>query len=189
MRGGWPLAATLTLPNLRLEGGDATLPGGMQIYRAEVGQALIREGEIDDYMLLIIEGEVEIVKRDRRDMAQPMTRVGPGATLGEMSMIDGEPRFATCVAAAPTLVGVLVKAVEKATGRTVVGLPIILKSTSVSGAKGVGARAEKKVYERMPEYGYGLVGAFAILCCLGCTAGAAYIIRRRARNKAVITTV
>ena len=30
-RGGWPLAATLTLPNLRLEGGDATLPGGMAL--------------------------------------------------------------------------------------------------------------------------------------------------------------
>lgn len=78
------------------------LARGMQIYRADVGQALIREGEVDDYMLLIIEGQVEIVKRDRRDMLQPMTRVGPGATLGEMSMIDGEPRFATCTAVVPT---------------------------------------------------------------------------------------
>jgi CRP/FNR family cyclic AMP-dependent transcriptional regulator len=78
------------------------LARGMQIYRAEAGQALIREGEIDDYMLLIIEGQVEIVKRDRREMQQPMTRVGPGATLGEMSMIDGEPRFATCTAVIPT---------------------------------------------------------------------------------------
>ena len=28
-RGGWPFAATLTLPQFRLEGGEATLPGGM----------------------------------------------------------------------------------------------------------------------------------------------------------------
>lgn len=27
-----------------------------------------------------------------------MTSVAPGMTLGEMSMIDGEPRFATCIA-------------------------------------------------------------------------------------------
>jgi CRP-like cAMP-binding protein len=33
--------------------------------------------------------------------------VGAGSTLGEMSMIDGEPRFATCVALEPTLVAVL----------------------------------------------------------------------------------
>lgn len=29
MRGGWPLSATLTLPNLRIEGGHATIPGGI----------------------------------------------------------------------------------------------------------------------------------------------------------------
>ena len=50
---------------------------------------------------------VEIVKRDRRDLQQPMTRVGPGATLGEMSMIDGEPRFATCTAVTPATFAVL----------------------------------------------------------------------------------
>ncbi|TCZ55957.1 DUF2125 domain-containing protein [Roseicella aquatilis] len=33
-RGGWPLAATLTLPDFRLAGGGATLPGGMD-WRAE----------------------------------------------------------------------------------------------------------------------------------------------------------
>ena len=36
-----------------------------------------------------------------------MTSVGPGMTLGEMSMIDGEPRFATCVATEPTVFAVL----------------------------------------------------------------------------------
>lgn len=30
VRGGWPFAATLTLPRFRLEGGGATLPGGME---------------------------------------------------------------------------------------------------------------------------------------------------------------
>ena len=29
-RGGWPLSATLTVPGLRLAGGAATLPGGME---------------------------------------------------------------------------------------------------------------------------------------------------------------
>lgn len=79
----------------------------MQIYRAEQTQTLIREGDIDDYMLLIIQGLVEIVKTDSHGNLQPMTTVGAGATLGEMSMIDGEPRFASCVALESTTFAVL----------------------------------------------------------------------------------
>ena len=79
----------------------------MQIYRAEATQMMIREGDVDDYMLLIIQGRVEIVKIDSHGHLQPMTTVGAGATLGEMSMIDGEPRFATCMALEPTTFAVL----------------------------------------------------------------------------------
>jgi CRP/FNR family cyclic AMP-dependent transcriptional regulator len=79
----------------------------MQIYRAEAAQMMIREGDVDDYMLLIIQGKVDIVKIDSHGKLQPMTTVGPGATLGEMSMIDGEPRFATCVALEPTTFAVI----------------------------------------------------------------------------------
>ena len=79
----------------------------MQIYRAEAAQMMIREGDVDDYMLLIIQGRVEIVKIDSHGNLQPMTTVGPGATLGEMSMIDGEPRFASCMALEPTTFAVL----------------------------------------------------------------------------------
>jgi CRP-like cAMP-binding protein len=78
------------------------LAGFLQIYRAQAGEAIIREGDCDDYMLVIISGRVDIMKTDRRGIAQPMTSAGPGAALGEMSMIDGEPRFASCVAAERT---------------------------------------------------------------------------------------
>jgi CRP/FNR family transcriptional regulator, cyclic AMP receptor protein len=79
----------------------------MQVYRAEPGNMIIREGDVDDYMLLIIQGKVDIVKTDKRGVIQAMTSVGPGMTLGEMSMIDGEPRFATCIAIEPTTFAVL----------------------------------------------------------------------------------
>lgn len=79
----------------------------MQVYRANTGEMIIREGEVDDYLILIIEGRVEISKADSHGELHPMTAVGPGATLGEMSMIDGEPRFATCVALEPTTFAVL----------------------------------------------------------------------------------
>jgi CRP-like cAMP-binding protein len=83
------------------------LAGFMRIYKAGTGHMIIREGDVDDFLLLVIQGQVEIVKTDSHGLMQPMTVVGPGMTLGEMSMIDGEPRFATCVAAEPTTFAVL----------------------------------------------------------------------------------
>ncbi|HZP85672.1 MAG TPA: cyclic nucleotide-binding domain-containing protein [Burkholderiales bacterium] len=79
----------------------------MHAYRAQPGETLIREGDIDDYMLLIIRGKVDIVKTDKRGVRQPMTSAGPGTVLGEMSMIDGEPRFASCIAAETTVFATL----------------------------------------------------------------------------------
>ncbi len=83
------------------------LAGFMQVYRADSAEAIIREGEVDDYLILIVDGRVEISKADSHGELRPMTIVGPGATLGEMSMIDGEPRSATCVALEPTTFAVL----------------------------------------------------------------------------------
>ncbi|MDW8469954.1 MAG: cyclic nucleotide-binding domain-containing protein [Burkholderiales bacterium] len=79
----------------------------MDVYRAPAGAEIIREGDDGDFMLMLIEGRVEVRKRDRWNTAQVIAVVDAGKTLGEMSMIDGEPRFATCVAVEPTLVAVL----------------------------------------------------------------------------------
>jgi CRP-like cAMP-binding protein len=70
----------------------------MRCYRAPLGTEIICEGDQGDFMLLLLDGSVEIVKKDVRGLAQIMGTVGPGKTLGEMSLIDGEPRFASCIA-------------------------------------------------------------------------------------------
>jgi CRP-like cAMP-binding protein len=85
----------------------ALLAGYMAVYRARAGETLIRESDSGDFMLLIIEGAVDIFKKGTSGDQQHMTNVGPGMTLGEMSMIDGEPRFATCIATEPTTFSVL----------------------------------------------------------------------------------
>ena len=79
----------------------------MEVYRAEGGIEIIREGEGGDFMLMIVEGRVDVNKRDRWNTPQPIAQVEAGRVLGEMSMIDGEPRFATCVALDATLIAVL----------------------------------------------------------------------------------
>jgi CRP-like cAMP-binding protein len=79
----------------------------MEIYRAETGMEIIREGEGGDFMLMIVEGKVDVNKRDRWNTPQLIAQVDAGRILGEMSMIDGEARFATCVALEPTMIAVL----------------------------------------------------------------------------------
>jgi CRP/FNR family transcriptional regulator, cyclic AMP receptor protein len=79
----------------------------MDVYRAEASVEIIREGDGGDFMLMVLEGRVEVHKRDRWNSQQLLASVDAGRTLGEMSMIDGEPRFATCIAAETTLIAVL----------------------------------------------------------------------------------
>jgi CRP-like cAMP-binding protein len=86
-----------------------SLASYMGLYRASPGEAIIREGDAGDFMLLIVRGEVDILKRGTHREQQHMTSVGPGMTIGEMSMIDGEPRFATCRATQPTTFAVLTR--------------------------------------------------------------------------------
>ena len=81
----------------------------MGVYRAQAGAEIIREGDTGDFMLMLIEGRVEVMKRDRWNTPQLIAAVEAGKTLGEMSMIDGEPRFATCLAAETTVVAVLTR--------------------------------------------------------------------------------
>jgi CRP/FNR family transcriptional regulator, cyclic AMP receptor protein len=79
------------------------------VYRAHGGETIIEEGDVGDCMLLIISGEVDILKRGIHREQQHMTSVGAGTTIGEMSMIDGEPRFATCRTAQITTFAVLTR--------------------------------------------------------------------------------
>ncbi len=68
---------------------------------------MLREGEAGDFMLMLLQGRVNVQKRDAGNTPQLLATLDAGKTLGEMSMIDGEPRFATCVAAEPVVLAVL----------------------------------------------------------------------------------
>lgn len=88
--------------------GDARLVSTfMQLYRIEAGTPFIAEGDPGDFMVFVLEGEVDVIKAHGTPEQKLIATVGPGKTLGEMSMIDGEPRFATCVASTPTVFSVL----------------------------------------------------------------------------------
>jgi CRP/FNR family cyclic AMP-dependent transcriptional regulator len=79
----------------------------MDVYRAAAGVEVLREGDGGDFMLMLLSGRVNVQKRDRGNTPQVLASLDAGKTLGEMSMIDGEARFATCVSAEPVTVAVL----------------------------------------------------------------------------------
>jgi len=81
----------------------------MHVYRAKPQDTILQEGETGDYMLMLIDGEVDIYKTNLLGGQQHLTSVKAGTTLGEMSMIDGAPRFATCIALRNTTFGVLTR--------------------------------------------------------------------------------
>ncbi len=83
------------------------LAAHLTCYRAPAGATIIREGDDGDFMVILLEGRCEIVKNDPSGVPQRIGVAGPGKTLGEMSMIDGEPRFASCIALDETLFAVL----------------------------------------------------------------------------------
>jgi CRP-like cAMP-binding protein len=79
----------------------------MRCYRAPAGVEVIVEGEPGDFMVLLIDGSMEIVKTDFRGLPARIADANPGKTLGEMSVIDGEPRFASCVTLTEVVFAVL----------------------------------------------------------------------------------
>lgn len=79
------------------------LAASLRCYRAPAGATLIREGDSGDFMVFLLDGQCEIVKNDPGGLPQRIGVAGPGKILGEMSMIDGEPRFASCIALKETL--------------------------------------------------------------------------------------
>lgn len=86
--------------------------------RAQPGQLLITEGEASNWMMLLLSGTVDVGKRkigaDSDSLeTSPITRLAvikAGAVIGEMSMLDGEPRYASCWALSVVEAAVLSRA-------------------------------------------------------------------------------
>ena len=69
----------------------------MYVYEAPAGVTLISEGEAGDFMMLLMTGMIDVLRRNRYNYPSRIAVAHGGHALGEMSMFDGEPRFASCV--------------------------------------------------------------------------------------------
>ena len=66
------------------------------------GEVIFREGDSAREMYVVIDGEVEVLKRSRRSRDVRVALLGPNDTFGEMSLIDVQARSATVRAVAHT---------------------------------------------------------------------------------------
>lgn len=108
------LASQLLLTPTAL--GDLSLPdsrtvvGAMQLMRVKNGTVFMQEGEVKgtDFMMLVIEGEVAVESEVlSANDTMVMSITGPGSLVGEMSVLDGSPRSASCTATTDLTVAVL----------------------------------------------------------------------------------
>jgi len=82
----------------------------MQPQRVSAGTIFIRAGETaeNDYMLLVIDGEVTVENQAGPESEGMVVNVlGPGSLIGAMGLIDGAPRSATCRASTDLAVALL----------------------------------------------------------------------------------
>ena len=101
---------------------------------AEPGQTLIAEGDTGSWMLLIFSGTVDVTKRSPRNgEASRLAVIKRGAALGEMSMLDGEPRYASCIAIEPVVAGVLTRSTvaRLISEQPAVGAKLLVKLTQL----------------------------------------------------------
>jgi CRP-like cAMP-binding protein len=66
------------------------------------GQTIFAEGDPAREMYVVLDGEVEVLKRSRRGRDTRVAILGPNDAFGEMSIIDVQPRSATVRALGPT---------------------------------------------------------------------------------------
>jgi CRP-like cAMP-binding protein len=83
------------------------LAGFLNVFRVQTGTPFISEGDEGSFMVVVLSGQVNVFKQFDGPAPKLVASVGTGKTLGEMSMIDGEPRFATCIAAEDTMFAML----------------------------------------------------------------------------------
>lgn len=86
----FPLFADLEIRELE------ALAGNMLLASVHAGDIVFQEGDPGHFLALVLEGKVEIIKETDNHDSRKLGIATPGKTVGEMALIDGEHRSATC---------------------------------------------------------------------------------------------
>ncbi|RMH57555.1 MAG: hypothetical protein D6679_06415, partial [Candidatus Hydrogenedentota bacterium] len=97
-------------------------------------EIIVREGDTSREMFVILSGKVHVVKNyatPESEGPKLLSVLGEGAFFGEMSLLDGAPRFASVIAVKPTRVVALAPEALKAITRHYPDLALTIMATLV----------------------------------------------------------
>jgi len=89
-----------------------TIVGFMTPHRFASGTTIIRQGEVTDtgFMVLVLDGEITVENLiGHRVNPVTVNVLGPGSLIGEMALVDGSARSATCTASTDVHCAVLTR--------------------------------------------------------------------------------
>lgn len=65
----------------------------------EQGESIFREGDAGTFMCIVGSGDISVLKSNLEGNRVTLATLHEGRTFGEMALLDGERRSATCIAA------------------------------------------------------------------------------------------
>ena len=77
--------------------------------RFKRGENIVEQGKISGTLYMILSGKARVLSQDARGREVIMATLDVGDCIGEMSLIDGSPRSATCVATTDVVAGQLTR--------------------------------------------------------------------------------
>ena len=81
--------------------------GMVEIRSIRAGERIFVEGDTADWLAFVIEGKFSITKQGTHQQPITVSREYRSRLLGEMAVIDGEPRSATCTSASGARLAIL----------------------------------------------------------------------------------
>ncbi len=111
------------------------------------GTTFMREGDEsdNDYMMLVLEGEVTVETAGTgQHESDTVTVLGAGSLVGEIGLIDGQPRLASCTASTDVLCAILSRsALEELSRQAPATAAKLMFAVSVRLAERLRATTEK----------------------------------------------
>jgi CRP/FNR family cyclic AMP-dependent transcriptional regulator len=85
----------------------ATLAGHLQFVTVGAGQAVIRQDEAGDFLVVVLDGRLAVEHVHPGGPPTRLTEARAGDMLGEMSLLDAGARFSACRTLTPCVLAVL----------------------------------------------------------------------------------
>jgi CRP/FNR family cyclic AMP-dependent transcriptional regulator len=81
-----------------------TLAAAVSTRDLKPGDVLVREGDSDDHLYVVVSGALGVIKAAGTDNELTLNVMRPGDVVGELSFLDGATRFASLIAMGETRV-------------------------------------------------------------------------------------